>query len=92
VDFCWGQINHTIKYGFQLYHDWKIIADNFRLKIEGNSVSLATLNSAIEQMSHDAFWSNPSTKRLIFEQLPDYRLSKFQQALPAAYSLEMLGD
>ncbi len=32
-----------------------------------------------------------SIKRCIFEQLP-YRLSKFQQALPADYSLEMVSD
>jgi Lhr-like helicase len=90
--FAGGQINHTLKYGLQFHHDWKIVADNFRLKIQGDSVSATTLSLAIAQMSNDAFWNAPSTKRFIFEQLPEYRLSKFQQALPESYSLEMIGD
>lgn len=90
--FAGGQINHTLKYGLQFHHDWKIVADNFRLKIEGDSVSTTTLSLAIAKMSDDAFWNEPSTKRFIFEQLPEYRLSKFQQALPESYSLEMIGD
>ena len=88
--FAGGQINHTLKYGLQFHRDWKIIADNFRLKIEGDSVSPTTLSLAIAQMSDNAFWNDPSTKRFIFEQLPEYRLSKFQQALPESYSLEMI--
>jgi len=42
-------------------------------------------------MSHDAFWSKLSTKRLILKQLL-YRLCKFQQALPVDDSLEMIGN
>jgi len=90
--FAGGQINHTLKYGLQFHHDWKIIADNFRLKIEGDSVSLATVSLAIERMSHAEFWQHPSTTRFIFEQLPDYRLSKFQRALPDDYALEMISS
>ncbi len=41
-------------------------------------------------MSNDAFWNEPSTKRFLFEQLPEYRLSKFQKTLPESYSLEMI--
>lgn len=90
--FAGGQINHTLKYGLQFHHDWKIVADNFKLKIEGDSLSPTTLNLAIAQMSDDTFWNDPSTKRSIFEQLPEYRLSKFQQALPESYSLEMISN
>ncbi len=90
--FAGGQINHTLKYGLQFHHGWKIVADNFKLKIEGNSVSPTTLSLAINQMNNNAFWSEPSIKRFIFEQLPEYRLSKFQQALPESYSLEMISD
>lgn len=90
--FAGGQINQTLKYGLQFHHDWKIVADNFRLKIEGDSVSSTTLSLAIAHLSDDAFWNDPSTKHFIFEQLPEYRLSKFQQALPESYSLEMVSD
>ena len=90
--FAGGQINQTLKYGLQFHHDWKIVADNFRLKIEGDSVSSTTLSLAIAHLSDDAFWNAPSTKHFICEQLPEYRLSKFQQALPERYSLEMISD
>jgi ATP-dependent Lhr-like helicase len=43
-------------------------------------------------MIDHAFWNQLSTKRFIFEQLPEYRLSKFQQALPESYSLEIIGN
>ena len=90
--YAGGQINQTLKYRLQFHHDWKIVADNFRLKIEGDSVSSTTQSLAIAHLSDDAFWNEPSTKRFICEQLPEYRLSKFQQALPESYSLEMISD
>jgi ATP-dependent helicase Lhr and Lhr-like helicase len=68
------------------------MADNFRLKIEGDSVSLATFSLAIDRMSHSAFWQHPSTTQFILDQLPDYRLSKFQRALPNPYALEMISN
>lgn len=37
--FAGGQVNHTLKYGIQVQKDWKIVADNFKLKIEGSGVT-----------------------------------------------------
>jgi ATP-dependent Lhr-like helicase len=79
-----------LKYGLLCHHDWKIAADNFKLKIEGDSVGQATLGLAIAQMKTAAFWENPSTQQFIQNQLPEYRLSKFQRALPEAYALELI--
>lgn len=90
--FAGGQINHTLKHGLQFHHDWKITSDNFKLKIEGDSVGYATLSLAIAQMSNLEFWKAPATQRFILSQLPDYRLSKFQRALPEVYSLEMINN
>lgn len=90
--FAGGQINHTLKYGLQFHHDWKIISDNFKLKIEGDSVGHATLSLAIAQMNTPVFWKNSATQHFILLQLPEYRLSKFQRALPETYSLEMVSN
>jgi ATP-dependent helicase Lhr and Lhr-like helicase len=90
--FAGGQINYTLKYGLQFHHDWKIVSDNFKIKIEGDSLSFGTLSLAITQMSDASFWKNPSTQRFILSQLPEYRLSKFQQALPDIYSIEMISN
>jgi ATP-dependent helicase Lhr and Lhr-like helicase len=90
--FAGGQINYTLKYGLQCLHDWKVTADNFRLKIEGDSVSATTLSIAIAKMGKATFWNSPTTQNWILEQLPDYRLSKFQRALPEEYSQEMISS
>ena len=88
--FAGGQINHTLKYGLQYGHDWKITADNFCLKIEGDSVGPNTLNLSIKELKTQHFWNKPSTQDFILYELPNYRLSKFQQALPEQFSLEMV--
>jgi ATP-dependent helicase Lhr and Lhr-like helicase len=88
--FAGGQINHTLKYGLQFHHDWKIVSDNFKLKIEGDSVGAATLNLAIARTKDINFWENSETQNFICSQLPEYRLSKFQRALPNIYSIEII--
>jgi ATP-dependent Lhr-like helicase len=85
-------MNHTLKYGLQLQHSWKVVADNFRLKIEGDGLALATLCQAIDMMRRRAFWDDPSHQRCVLARLPAYRLSKFQRALPERYALEMIRD
>ncbi|MBF2017484.1 MAG: DEAD/DEAH box helicase [Rivularia sp. T60_A2020_040] len=88
--FAGGQINHTLKYGLQFHHDWKIVSDNFKLKIEGNSLGAATLDLAIARTKDRNFWENSATQNFIYSQLPEYRLSKFQRALPDIYSMEII--
>lgn len=90
--FAGGQINHTLKYGLEVGCDWKVVADNFKLKIEGDSLSPGTLGLAIEAISQPGFWTKPETEHFILSQLPDYRLSKFQKALPEVYSLELISN
>jgi ATP-dependent helicase Lhr and Lhr-like helicase len=90
--FAGGQINHTLKYGFQFHHDWKVVVDNFRIRIEGNEVGSTSINLAIQRMKEPTFWQSPQTRDYILAQLPNYRLSKFQPALPDIYSLELIWD
>ena len=88
--FAGGQINHTLKYGIQMQKDWKIVADNFKLKIEGSGITLQPLKQIIFRLSSDDFWKDTSTQSYIKVNLPNYRLSKFQSALPANNSFEMV--
>jgi ATP-dependent Lhr-like helicase len=90
--FAGGTINNTLKYGLQFQHDWKIVADNFKLEISGDSLGQASLSLAIDRICDEKFWQSPATGDFIRSRLPRYRLSKFQKALPEAYSLEMIGD
>ena len=88
--FAGGQINHTLKYGIQVQKDWKIVVDNFKLKIEGSGLTPQSLRQIITALSHQDFWQDSSTRSFIKANLPNYRLSKFQSALPTDNSLEIV--
>ena len=88
--FAGGQINHTLKYGIQVNQNWKIVADNFKLKIEGSEITSQSLKQIIFNLSSNNFWEDSSTQSYIQANLPNYRLSKFQSALPANSSFEIV--
>jgi len=89
--FAGGKINHTLKYALELSQGWKVVADNFQLRIEGDGVADASVRDAVRALARDAFWSAPDTGRALLARIPEYRLSKFQDALPERCALEMLG-
>ena len=89
--FAGGRINHTLKYGLEILGGWKAVTDNVSLRIEGDGVTHAAIDAVIAQMSDDAFWEDAAMWRAILARLPEYRLSKFQPALPEAAAVEMVG-
>jgi ATP-dependent helicase Lhr and Lhr-like helicase len=88
--FAGGQVNHTLKYGLQGRHDWKIRVDNFKLRIEGDSLGIGTLSKTIDRVLTKKFWQEPSTLNYLANNMPNYRFSKFQPALPSAYAFEVV--
>jgi ATP-dependent Lhr-like helicase len=50
-----------------------------------------TLPGLIDNMSRQAFWDDPETQEKLLTGLPNYRLSKFQPALPDQFAAEMVG-
>ncbi len=90
--FAGGQINHTLRSGFLLFHDWKVICDNFCIRFEGESITIQAIYDGIAKMQSADFWESARTQQHILAQLPNYRLSKFQQALPEQYSQEMVSN
>jgi ATP-dependent Lhr-like helicase len=89
--FAGGRINQTLKYALESTQDWKVVADNFQLRITGDGVSDTSLRAAMVEMSMAAFWENPQTRQALLARLPSYRLSKFQNALPDEFAVEMVG-
>ncbi len=89
--FAGGRINHTLKYALEISQDWKVLADNFSLRITGPGVRDGTVRSALSDLSASGFWERPETRTTLLARLPAYRLSKFQDALPEAFALEMVG-
>ena len=89
--YAGGRINFTIKYALVHITGWKVVADNFLIRIEDQSLTHEKLTEAISKLADPAFWQDTTTWQAIIAALPEYRLSKFQQALPARFSQEMVG-
>jgi ATP-dependent Lhr-like helicase len=90
--FAGGRVNHTLKYGFEVVEGWKVVADNFQLRIEGDGVDHESVRAAIERMCAAEFWTSPDMRRAVLARLPGYRLSKFQDCLPERFALETIGN
>ena len=90
--FAGGQINHTLKYALELTTGWKVVADNIQLRVEGAGVTHLTLNDALTKLRDGGFWSSAETQKALFARVPDFRLSKFQQALPPRLETEVIGS
>jgi len=88
--FAGGRINHTLKYALEHKEGWKIIADNFSLRIEGNGVSGSSVATAIDAIRGD-FFDQEEVRAKLLSKVPEYRLSKFQRALPNKFEVEMVG-
>lgn len=89
--FAGGKINQTFKHAIGELTGWKVVADNFRLRFEGDDVSYAALTRAIGTMGVPAFWSDVDLWLRIVARIPPYRFSKFQPALPPRYQQELVG-
>ena len=89
--FAGGRVNQTLKYGLEILEGWKVVADNFLVRIEGDGVNHDTVRAAIRKLGVDDWWTDPQTTHTVLSRLPEYRLSKFQPCLPERYALEVVG-
>ncbi|HEY4014320.1 MAG TPA: DEAD/DEAH box helicase [Polyangiaceae bacterium] len=88
--FAGGRVNHTLKYGFEVSESWKVVPDNFQLRIEGDGVGHESVRVAIGKMASASFWDSPEVRRAVLARLPGYRLSKFQDCLPERFASETI--
>jgi ATP-dependent Lhr-like helicase len=88
--FAGGRINQTLRYIFASVGGFKATPDNFQLRIEGDNVTHDGINGVIDRMREPEFWSDRSVLGAIVASLPEYRLSKFQRALPPQFAEEMV--
>jgi ATP-dependent Lhr-like helicase len=91
LTFAGGAVNQTIKYGLHLLRGWSSTSDNFRVRLS-DSVSNPELRQALAELGQPAFWQSPDVRDRLLASLPEYRLSKFQQALPLRFAMEMIRD
>ncbi|MGE4073568.1 MAG: DEAD/DEAH box helicase [Lysobacterales bacterium] len=90
--FAGGRINATLRYALNMIDaDWKIIPDNFLIKIRGERLTRARFDEALARLRGPEFWEHPQLWSDITASLPDYRLSKFQELMPAWVVREVVG-
>jgi ATP-dependent Lhr-like helicase len=90
--FTGGRINHTLKYGLEWLRGWKAIADNFQLRIEGEGITHESVSEAVQELGREDFWGAEKVRHQLLARLPEYRLSKFQDALPESMAMEVIGS
>lgn len=88
--FAGGRINQTLKYALEWKGGWKVIADNFAVRVQGSGVSHGALRAVMREMGRE-FWQDPQVRRKLLSVMPEYRLSKFQRVLPERWQVEMVG-
>jgi ATP-dependent Lhr-like helicase len=90
--FAGGRINATLRYALNMVDaDWKVIPDNFLIKIRGDTLTRLRFDQAVEQLRRPDFWQRPQLWNDVTASLPDYRLSKFQPLMPSAVVREVVG-
>ncbi len=88
--FAGGRINATLKYVLAVTQGWRVVADNFLLRIEGDGVSYDAVSAEIDRIVAADTLADPDVLRRTAALLPEYRLSKFQPALPDGYAVEVV--
>lgn len=89
--FAGGRVNHTLKYALEWLGGWKVVPDNFLVRVQGDGITQETIRAAIDRMAESEFWESEKTRSAILARVPEYRLSKFQIALPEWAAGEMVG-
>lgn len=89
--FAGGRINQTLKYALEWKGSWKVIPDNFAIKVQGDGVNFEEVGRVLDTLRAPAFWDDVQNRTKMLAMVPEYRLSKFQRVLPDKWQVEMVG-
>ena len=91
--FAGGKINKTLAYALKACSaDWKVVTDNRRVTIRGDGAERDGFEEALHRLGEVEFWEDEQLWREIAEDLPNYRLSKFQSLMPPWVVRETVAD
>ena len=89
--FAGARINTTLKYALEALLDAKITVDNLHLRLSGQSIPGPELSAVLARIADPKVWED-GLEDVVRQRCPDYRLSKFQRALPEWAQREMVED
>ncbi len=87
--FGGGRINTTLKYAIEALVDGPVVTDNLSLRIGHDNASTRATDALAEQLADPKIWRDGLTDG-VRHRCPEYRLSKFQRALPDWAQQEMV--
>lgn len=91
--FAGGRVNGTLKHALRAAGgDWKVVTDNFAVKVRAEDIHRDDVAAALARLREPTVWEDEAWWRSVRDDLPSYRLSKFQDAMPDAAVREMLGQ
>jgi len=91
--FAGGRVNATLRHALSAVNgSWKVVPDNFSVKLGGEGIGRRELERAIEQLAEVEFWEDEKLWREVAEGLPAYRLSKFQPLMPPWVEREVVAS
>ncbi len=87
-----GKVNATLAYALTLRGGWKCHWDNTGVRIDGDGLQWSTLSPVLRELERFSFWEDEEVWKELLAKLPEYRLSKFQRAMPERAAREMIGE
>jgi ATP-dependent Lhr-like helicase len=90
--FAGGRINQTLKYALEWKGGWKVVPDNFAIKIQGDGLGFTEAERVLDELRAEGFWTDAENRKRMLAMVPEYRLSKFQRVLPDRWQVEMVGS
>ncbi len=87
-----GKVNASLAYAIGLRSGWKCVWDNTGVRIDGDGVQWSTLSPVLKELERFSFWEDEEVWKELLAKLPEYRLSKFQRAMPERAAREMIGE
>lgn len=91
--FAGGRINATLRYALEaLGSDWKIIPDNFLIKVRGDGLDTPRFREVLARLSKPELWEDERLWSEVADVLPSYRLSKFQPLMPPWVEREVVAS
>ena len=80
------------KHAVELLRGWRCRFDNFWVEVTGEGLDEQSWGELMAQLRGDGFWEDEAVWVALCERLPQFRLSKFQRAMPEWAVREMLGE
>ena len=89
--FAGGRINSTLKHALNsMGHDWKVVSDNYAVRVRAKDLDERAVYAALDALTDSDFWEDAALWAEIATELPNYRLTKFQDVIPPWVQREMV--